>query len=223
MSPVAPLDRLHARVVRVPTLQYLTALTRVLLAVGFLPSGIKKILYLRFTSLPVSTPVGFFFEAFYQSGIWYQFVGWAQVIAALLLLVPRTATLGALLYFPIIVNVALVTIGIGFRGTPVVTVLMALAALYLVCWDYDRWRALLPRRERRSAPRAVGRRVYVLSATGWAVAGVVAFGVASALRLGNVDRTLGAHGFVLLAALGAMFGMATAWHARGLDVPTAAR
>jgi uncharacterized membrane protein YphA (DoxX/SURF4 family) len=222
MSPASALDRLHARVVRVPALQYFTALTRVLLAVGFLPSGIKKILNLRFTSLPVSTPVGFFFEAFYQSGVWYQFVGWAQVVAAVLLLVPRTATLGALLYFPIIVNVALVTIGVGFRGTPAVTVLMALASLYLVCWEYDRWRALLPRWGRRSAPRPFGRRVYVLSATGWAVAGAVAFGVASALGLGNVERTLGARGFVLLAGLGAVFGIATAWHARGLDVPTGA-
>jgi hypothetical protein len=42
------------------------------------------------------------------------------------------------------------------------------------------------------------------------------------LGLGNVERTLGARGFVLLAALGAVFGIATAWHARGLDVPTGA-
>lgn len=218
MPPASPIDRLHARAVRVPALQYLTALTRVLLAVGFLPSGVKKILNLRFTSLPLSTPVGFFFEAFYQTGIWYQFVGWAQVIAAVLLLVPRTATLGALLYFPIIINVALVTIGVGFRGTPVVTVLMALASLYLVCWEYDRWRALLPQ---WGASPGIGRgeaRVYVLSAAGWGAAGALAFGVAYALGLGNVDRTLGARGFPLLTLMGGAFGLVVAWHRRCLVV-----
>jgi uncharacterized membrane protein YphA (DoxX/SURF4 family) len=218
-SPLAPLDRLHARVVRVRALQYFTAFTRVLLAIAFVPSGLTKVLNHRFTSLPVSEPVGFFFEAFYRSGVWYRFVGLAQVAAAVLLLVPRTATLGALLYFVIVVNVALVTIGVGFTGTPVITVLMTLGALYLVCWDYDRWRPLLPRWGRRAGPPPFGARVYALSALGFAAAGAAAFGVAYALGLGNVDRQLGTRGFALLAALGAAFGAVTAWHARGLDVP----
>jgi uncharacterized membrane protein YphA (DoxX/SURF4 family) len=212
------LDRLHARVVRVRWLQYFTAFTRVLLAISFLPSGMTKVLNHRFTSLPVSEPVGFFFEAFYRSGVWYQFVGWAQLTAAVLLLLPRTATLGALLYFTIIVNIALVTIGVGFTGTPVLTVLMALAALYLVCWEYDKWRILLPTWGQRTAPAPFGPRVYLLSALGWGVAGAMAFGAAYALRLGNVDRELGMLGFPILAALGAMFGLVTAWHARGLEV-----
>ena len=216
----AALDRLHARVVRVRWLQYFTAFTRVLLAVSFLPSGFTKVMNHRFTSLPLSDPVGFFFEAFYRSGVWYQFVGWAQLTAAVLLLSPRTATLGALLYFTIIVNIALVTIGVGFTGTPVLTVLMALASLYLVCWEYDKWRALLPRWERRGAPAPFGRRVYVLSAAGWGLAGAVAFGAAYTIHLGNVDRSPGVLGFPILAALGAVFGLVTAWHARGIDVPT---
>jgi uncharacterized membrane protein YphA (DoxX/SURF4 family) len=216
MASHTALDRLHARVVRVPVLQYFTAVTRILLAVGFLPSGLTKIQNHRFTSLPVSNPVGFFFEAFYQSGVWYQFVGWAQVVAAVLLLVPRTAALGALLYFPIIVNIALVTIGVGFTGTPLLTVLMALGSLYLVCWEYDKWRALLPRWERRPQPAPFGRRVYLLSALGWGAAGTAAFGLAYALGLANVDRTLGMPGFALLAMMGALFGLVAAWHARGI-------
>src|SRR4051812_10883260 len=86
MTRYTALDRLHARVVRVRWLQYFTAFTRVLLAISFLPSGITKVLNHRFTSLPISEPVGFFFEAFYRSGVWYQFVGWAQLTAAVLLL-----------------------------------------------------------------------------------------------------------------------------------------
>jgi hypothetical protein len=218
MHPYASLDRLHARVVRVPALRYFTALTRVLLAVAFLPSGLKKIANVRFTQLGVETPVGFFFEAFYRSGVWYQFIGWAQVAASLLLLVPRTAPLGAMLYFPIALNVALVTIGVGFSGTPIVTVLMALGALYLVCWEYDRWRALLPRWGVPPTPARAGGRIYLLSVFGWGAAGALAFAVAFVLGLGNVDRTLGARGFPLLVAMGGVFGLVVAWHSRRVDV-----
>jgi uncharacterized membrane protein YphA (DoxX/SURF4 family) len=172
LGAYAPLDRLHARVVRVGALRYFTAVTRVLLALGFLPSGLKKVLYVRFTQLPTTTPVGAFFEAFYQAGAWYRFVGWAQVLAAVLLLVPRTAALGAMLYFPIAVNVAVVTIAVGFEGTPFVTVAMALASLYLVCWEYDKWRALLPPLGRAPrAPAAPAARPYLWAALGWGGAG----------------------------------------------------
>ena len=41
--------------------------TRVLLAIGFIPSGMKKVLGMRFTQLTVDTPIGFFFEAMYQN------------------------------------------------------------------------------------------------------------------------------------------------------------
>lgn len=220
MSWLAPIDRLHARVVRVPALQLFTAMTRVLLAVGFIPPGLKKVLSERFTVMPVSNPIGFFFEAFYQAQLWYQTVGWAQLIAALLLLVPATAPLGAVLYLPIIVNIMLVTIAVGFQGTPVITVLMTLAALYLVCWDYDRWRALLPG-ARTAARPAFGGGLPALAALGCAAAGSAAYGAAHAIGLANVDRTLGAAGFPLFAAAGAVFGLVVGWHARRLALPPA--
>jgi hypothetical protein len=37
----------------------------------------------------------------------------------------------------------LITVGVGFTGTPFITGPMVLAALYLVCWDYPRWKGLL--------------------------------------------------------------------------------
>ncbi len=222
MPSYAALDRLHARVVRVAALHYFTAVTRVLLAVAFIPSGLKKVLNERFTTLPLTDPVGFFFEAFYRSGVWYQFVGWAQVTAAVLLLIPRTATLGAVLYLPIAVNVALVTIGVGFTGTPFITVPMALGALYLVCWDYDRWRDLLPRLERAGRPTVVRRPAYLPVALAWAAAGAAAFGAVYAIRLGDVHRTRDLRGLPVLAAMGALFGLVTTWHARRMDAPVAA-
>ncbi len=119
-------------------------MTRLLLALGFLPTGLIKVLGHRFTSLGVETTVGFFFEAMYQTGFYWRFIGATQMLAALLLLWPRTALLGALLFAPIIVNIHVITSSVGFVGTPVVTGLMLLAVTYLLVWDAHRLAPLLP-------------------------------------------------------------------------------
>ena len=138
----SPLERLHARARSSRVLRAFTVFTRVVLALGFLPSGLTKVLGNRFTVLGVDNPVGFFFEALYRSGFYWNFLGLCQLAAALLLLVPRTATLGALLYFPIILNIFVLTLSMHFTGTPFITGLMLLANLYLLCWDYDRLKCL---------------------------------------------------------------------------------
>lgn len=144
MTPSGAFDRLHARVVRSRPLVLFTAVTRVLLALAFLPSGLVKVLGQRFTTLPVTTPVGHFFDGFFAAPEFYRFVGAAQLAAALLLLFPWTAALGAALYLPIIVNIFVITVAVDFRGTQLVSGLMLLANVYLLAWDYDRWKGLLP-------------------------------------------------------------------------------
>ena len=133
----AYLDQLHRRVRSNYWLGWLTVVTRVLLAIGFMPSGLTKLLGNRFTLLGVDNPIGFFFEALYQTGIYWQFIGLAQLTAAILLLIPLTATLGAILYFPIILNIFIVTVSLGFQGTSFITGPMLLASIYLLGWDYD--------------------------------------------------------------------------------------
>lgn len=126
-----------------PVLQRLHLGTRLLLAMAFLPTGMVKVLGLRFTLLEVEHPVGFFFEAMYSSGWYWNLIGWGQVVAALLLLVPRTAFLGAVLFLPIIVNVWAITLSVGFQGTGVVTTLMLGANLFLLAWEGDRLGGIL--------------------------------------------------------------------------------
>jgi len=133
------LDRLHAAARRNRWLGRLAIVTRILLALGFTPSGYTKLVGHRFTRLPVEDPVGFFFEALYRTGWYWNFLGAAQLLAAVLLLNPRTTTLGAVLYFPIIVNVFLITLSMHFTGTPIITGLMLLGSVFLLCWDYDRF------------------------------------------------------------------------------------
>src|SRR5215213_7579916 len=136
-------DYLHARLTSNKFLQIFTAFTRILLFIGFTPPSIKKILHQPFTSLPDSNPVGHYFNALLNTGFYYEFLGWGQLIAALLLLFPRTAHLGALAFFPIILNIAVLTSSVGFVGTNYITAMMLVAASYLVCWDYDRLKAIL--------------------------------------------------------------------------------
>lgn len=137
------LDALHARARRWPAFQRLAIISRILLALAFLPTGMVKLLGQRFTLMDTSTPVGYFFEAMFQSGFYWNFLGLGQVTAAILLLIPATATLGAVIFFPIVLNITVITWSVGFKGTIYITALMLLASFFLLCWDWDRWRSIV--------------------------------------------------------------------------------
>jgi uncharacterized membrane protein YphA (DoxX/SURF4 family) len=116
---------------------------RIALAVSFIPTGYVKIMGERFTGLPSNNPLGHYFDALYLTGYYYTFIGITQIIIAILLLIPRTSLLGALMYFPIIVNISVLTYATRFDGTRAVT-MMVLASLFLLIWDYDRLKHILP-------------------------------------------------------------------------------
>jgi hypothetical protein len=149
------LSGLHARARATPALHRLAVISRILLALAFVPSSIVKVMGQRFTSISASTPIGYFFEALYQSGAYWRFLGLAQLVSAILLLIPKTSTLGAVLCFPIILNIFIITVSLHFTGTPVITGLMLLASLFLVCWDYHRVAPLLFGRMPSTALRTV--------------------------------------------------------------------
>jgi uncharacterized membrane protein YphA (DoxX/SURF4 family) len=123
--------------------RYFTVFCRVALALGFIPSGIVKITGERFTGLPANHPLGHYFDSLYLTGSYYTFIGVGQLLTALLLLIPRTALLGAIMYFPAILNICVLTYATRFEGTRITT-LMLLANIYLLCWDYDRIKHILP-------------------------------------------------------------------------------
>ena len=104
-----------------------------------------KIIDERFASgLTVNHPMGAYLEALHHTGYYYTFIGIAQVVAAILLIIPRTVTLGALLYLPIIVNIWLLSFALRFEGSIVTSPLMVLANLYILAWNYDRLKYILP-------------------------------------------------------------------------------
>ncbi len=144
MSIASKLDRLHYGVRQNKWLRYFAVFNRVGLALGFLPSGFVKIAGERFTDLSVKHPMGHYLEALHRTGFYYTFVGVVQVLAAIFLLIPRTATLGALIYFPVILNIWVLTLAVRFEGSWLSAPLMVLANLYLLCWDYDKLKFIFP-------------------------------------------------------------------------------
>jgi hypothetical protein len=104
-----------------------------------------KIVGERFASgLSIKHPMGAYLEALHHTGYYYTFIGIAQVTAAILLIIPRTVTLGALLYFPIILNIWLLSFAVRFEGSFITSPLMMLANLYILVWNYDRLKYILP-------------------------------------------------------------------------------
>lgn len=208
------LDEIHGAITHRWYLQLFTVTTRVLLAIGFIPPSIPKILHRPFTVLPDSNPVGHYFNALYQTGFYYEFIGWGQIIAALLLLFPRTAHLGALMFLPIILNIAVLTTSVGFKGTWVVTIFMSLAAIWLVAWDYDRLKPVLFQARKQESLKLPMQFVTVplLFAFGGALAG----GIFKLMGLGNFPNYLIITG--ALVGMGAVFGLIVAVHLRFMRV-----
>ena len=204
------LDSLHASFTRRWYTQLFAAFTRCLLAVGFIPPSIKKILHQPFTILPDSNPVGHYFNALYDTGFYYEFIGWAQLTAAILLLIPRTSHIGAMLFLPIIANIAVLTTSVGFVGTWLITILMGLAATYLVAWEYDRLKPIVF--WTREAKTRKFKFQYLAIPAFFAAGGVLMGLIWWWIRLGNFSNylniTLG------LVVLGAVFGCVVAVHYR---------
>lgn len=208
------LDSVHTSITHRWYFQLFTVFTRVLLAVGFIPPSIPKIMHRPFTVLPDTNPVGHYFSALYQTGFYYEFIGWGQIIAALLLLFPRTAHLGALMFLPIILNIAVLTTAVGFKGTWIVTIFMSFAALWLVAWDYDRLKPILFQKRGHESYKLPMQFALLplLCALGGAAAGIVFW----SLSIGNLPNYLSVTG--ILAVLGLAFGFLAALHLRFMKI-----
>lgn len=182
--------------------------TRYLLGGAFVFASLVKIKGHRFTHLsgaadPIHSPMHLF-ETLYQSGLYWQFLGVAQCLAGFLLLTQRFATLGALLFLPIIANIFVITLSYDFGGTPVITGLMLLANALLLAWDWPTLRVLVGR---PALPPAPGPQAPL-----WEVVGLVLFAYTAAYRF-YTD----AYNFLLWAGVctfvGAL-GLLAAWYLR---------
>ena len=144
MSMLSWLNHIYNEAKRNKWYHYFAVFCRIVLAVVFIISGLVKVKGERFAAgLPVNNPMGHYFEALHQTEYYYTFIGISQLLIALLLLIPRTALLGALMCFPVILNICILTYAVRFEGTRATTFLL-LANLFLLCWDYNRIKCILP-------------------------------------------------------------------------------
>lgn len=128
-------------------LQLFIIYTRYLIGGTFVFASLIKIKGGRFTmasgaDAPINS-AGHFFETLYQSGLYWQFIGWGQLATGFLLMTQRYAKLGALTFLPIIGNIFVITLSYDFNGTPVITGLLLLANLLLLAWDWDELKILV--------------------------------------------------------------------------------
>ncbi|MFD2569528.1 hypothetical protein ACFSUS_02725 [Spirosoma soli] len=99
--------------------------------------------------------IDLFFEALYRTGLWWSFLGLGQVVSGALLMTQRFATLGAVAFLPVSLNIFLITISMDFHGTPIITGLILAGNLGLLVWDYRKLSPLLyPNRDGKLLIRA---------------------------------------------------------------------
>ena len=125
-----------------PFCQWFIIHLRYLLGLGFFPSGLVKLVGERFTQITAEDPIGYFFEALYQSGFYYNSIGLIQVVAGFLLITQRFSSFGAIIYACIITNIWIITISLQFKGTWIITTLMLLATLLLLIWDWEKYKSI---------------------------------------------------------------------------------
>ena len=127
-------------------LQLFVIYTRYLIGSAFVFASIVKIKGERFSRPGINDPINtpfHLFETLYQTGLWWQIIGWGQFIAGTLLLTQRYALLGAVANFPIIINVFFITISLNFSGTPLISSSMLLANILLLIWHWPQLKVLV--------------------------------------------------------------------------------
>ena len=136
------MEKLISKLKQIRILQIFTISIRYLLGTSFVWASILKIQGKRFTPQsaehePINS-LHHFFEAMYQSGLYWQFVGWGQLMAGFLLMSQIFSTLGAVVFFPLMLNIFIITISFDWVSILPITFLMLLTNIYLLLWDWHK-------------------------------------------------------------------------------------
>lgn len=113
-------------------------LIRVFLGLIFFGAGMSK-LYFEHKFPGIIGPVWLEDElAPHGLGLYARFIASSQIIVGLLLLTQRFATLGAVLLFPVLLNILMVTISLEWKGTPYVNSFLLLLNTLLLLYDWPK-------------------------------------------------------------------------------------
>ncbi|WP_344730837.1 DoxX family membrane protein [Corallibacter vietnamensis] len=118
---------------------------RVGMGLTFILSGIRKLPGVKFTTLPIDHPVGFYFEAMYSTGFYWNFIGYFQILIGILVFLNRFVVISSLFMLPVVINIFFVSIALNMRGTPIITSAMVLGNLLLIVWHIKNYKSLFIR------------------------------------------------------------------------------
>lgn len=136
------MEKFIVQIKQIVIFQIFTIFLRYLLGSAFVWASILKIKGIRFTPFSGETaPINslpHLLESMYQSGFYWYFIGFGQLIAGFLLMSQIFSTLGAIAFFPIILNIFVLTTYFDSPGILAITSLMLLANIYLLLWDWNK-------------------------------------------------------------------------------------
>ena len=120
-------------------------MVKIALGIGFVGSGIRKLPGIKFTQIATDNPIGLFFEGMYQTGFYWNFIGYYQMLVGLMLMTNWFKSLSPVLAFPVTFNIFLVSASLHMKGTPVITTLMLLGNIFLMIWHSKSYQSMLKR------------------------------------------------------------------------------
>ncbi|GAB5527378.1 MAG: hypothetical protein Roseis2KO_52500 [Roseivirga sp.] len=133
-------------------------LIRVFLGLIFFTAGMSK-LYFEHQFPGIIGPVWLEERlAEHDLGLYARFIAGSQIIAGLLLFTQRFSTLGAILTFPIILNIFMVTVSMKWQGTPYVNFFLLSLNAWLLAYDYPKLKFIVTDVTRDIRPLALKRK-----------------------------------------------------------------
>ncbi|WP_350291483.1 hypothetical protein [uncultured Croceitalea sp.] len=115
---------------------------RISMGFGFVLSGMRKLPGIRFTILSNDNPAGAFFNAMYDTGFYWNFIGYFQILLGILIFFNRFVVLTSVLMMPVTFNIFLVSIALNMKGTSIITSTMLMANIFLLIWNQKNYKNL---------------------------------------------------------------------------------
>ena len=111
----------------------------------FIISGIRKLPGIKFTELPITNPVGHFFDAMHNMGLYWYSIGVVQMVIGILVFFNRSVVFSSLLMMPITINIFLISISLKMSGTPIITSAMLIGNILLLLWHFKNYKNIFSR------------------------------------------------------------------------------
>lgn len=121
---------------------YFIICLRIVAGTVFIPSGLLKIQGKRFSYFCPGMYSGTFFTELHQTGLYWNFLGFCQLLTAFLLFSQRYTVLAAIMFFSICTNIFIFTLSVGLNDKSIIMLFMMTIACLLIVWDWERIKVL---------------------------------------------------------------------------------